>query len=206
MSCNPSFIRTLSSLASCAQTSAKKGKLWSRMISAWPRFNFFWFNWFSGKINKFLKIFEIFCFKYLTFYGGDIAGRSPAGFLNTSVFWSEAPWSSANSLAAADLVMEWMEWDDRMTGWPVKDGNWVGDLTSSQPNSGRLRTPEKKIKSQSIPAIHPRPFSVKAQMLLPVSTLEVFGAAKDVRNFLANNLGGYRGIWKGHTTKIIWQK
>lgn len=26
-------------------------------------------------------------------------------------------------------------------------------------------------------------------MLLPVSTLEVFGAAKDVRNFLANNLG-----------------
>ena len=26
-------------------------------------------------------------------------------------------------------------------------------------------------------------------MLLPVSTLEVFGAAKDLRNFLANNLG-----------------
>ena len=185
-------------MASCAQTSAKKGKLWSRMISAWPR-------WIQ------LIWFEIFCFKYLTFYGGDIAGGSSAGFLNTCFLTSlthrffDLRHRDLPRTAWLQLTWWWNGWNG-MTGWPVKDGNWDGDLTSSQPNSGRLRTPEKKIKSQSIPSIHPRPFSVKAQMLLPVSTLEVFGAAKDVRNFLANNLGGYRGIWKGHTTKIIWQK
>lgn len=139
--------------------------------------------------NKSLKIFGIFCFKDLTFYGGDIAGRNPA----VGLIRSEAPWSSANSLAAADLVMEW---DDRMT---LDDIQWkmeimeimeITELETWHPPSqiqvdcGHLR------KSSNLHPINPStPFSVKAQMLLPVSTLEVFGAAKDVRNFLANNLG-----------------
>lgn len=113
--------------------------------------------------NKSLKIFGIFCFKDLTFYGGDIAGRNPAvGFIR-----SEAPWSSANSLAAADLVMEWDE-----MGWWQDDIGWHW-MTSSERwklwklLSWRLDILPAKFRSTadtlenlqiSIPSIHPHHF------------------------------------------------
>ena len=107
--------------------------------------------------NKSLKIFGIFCFKDLTFYGGDIAGRNPAvGFIR-----SEAPWSSANSLAAADLVMEW---DDIGWHWMTLDDiQWkmeimeITELETWHPPSqiqvdcGHLR---KIVKSPSHQSMH----------------------------------------------------
>ena len=82
----------------------------------------------------------------------------------------------------------------------MKDGNchklsWRLDILPAKFRS-TADTLENLQISIHIPSIsdqsinNPRiPFSVKAQMLLPVSTLEVLGAAEDVGRFLANNLG-----------------
>lgn len=92
------------------------------------------------------------------------------------------------------LQLTW--WWNGMTGWHwmTSSERWIWKLLSWRldilPAKFRSTADTSENLQISIPSIHARrPFSVKAQMLLPVSTLEVFGAAKDVRHFLANNLG-----------------
>lgn len=185
------------------------------MISAWPQWiQLIWFNWFSGEKNKSLKIFGIFCFKDLTFYGGDIAGRNPA----VGLIRSEAPWSSANSLAAADLVMEW---DDRMT---LDDIQWkmeimeimeITELETWHPPS-QIQVDCGHLRKSSLHPINPCTKTIFGEGTNAVAG-EYLGSirscqrrqkfsCKQSRGYTAG-FAGYRGdMERTYSEKIIWQK
>lgn len=157
--------------------------------------------------NKSLKIFGIFCFKDLTFYGGDIAGRNPAvGFIR-----SEAPWSSANSLAAADLVMEWDDigwhWMTSSERWKLwKLLSWRLDILPAKFRS----TADTLEKSSNLHPINPCTKTIFGEGTNAVAG-EYLGSirschrrqkfsCKPSRGYTAG-FAGYRGIWKGHTAR-----